>query len=97
MAINQGDVRRVSVAFTNILGAAADPTAVYLYVKKPGLGYTTLTYGVDAAIVKPSTGNYYADLDLDTVGQWLFEWAGTGAVTANEGGQFRVSARVVRG
>lgn len=95
-AINIGDVRRVSVAFTNLAGAAADPTAVLLYVKKPGVGYTTYTYGVDVSVVKDSTGNYHADLTLDTVGMWLFEWAGTGVVTANEGGQFRVSARVVR-
>ena len=97
MASSIGDVQRVSVAFTNAAGAAADPTTVILYVKKAGeTSYTTYTYGVGIVVVKDSTGNYHADLVLDEgVGTWLFEWEGTGAVIATAGGQFRVTARVI--
>lgn len=97
MAINIGDVRRVSVAFTTTAGVATDPTAVLLYYKKPRSAYITLTYGVDAAVIKDSVGNYHCDLALDTAGLWRYEWQGTGALVANEGGQFRVFARSVRG
>lgn len=103
MAINEGDVRRVSVAFSapdpedTETFIPTDPTTIVLYYKKPGEDFTTLTYGVDTEVEKDSTGNYYCDLTLDAAGLWRYEWEGTGAVTANEGGQFRVYARVVRG
>lgn len=95
--INIGDVRRVSVVFATTAGVATDPTAVLLYYKKPGTAYITLTYGVDAALIKDSVGNYHADLTLDTAGTWQYEWRGTGALVADEGGQFRVYGGVVRG
>lgn len=95
--INIGDLRRVTAAFTDALGVATDPTGVVLYVRKPGaLSATTYNYPADPIIVKDSTGNYHADLAIDTEGAWHYEWAGTGAVTADEEDSFYVSAQRTR-
>lgn len=95
--INVGDIRRVSVAFTNSAGAAADPTAVKLHVRKPfSAEATAYTYGVGGTVVKDGTGAYHADLSLDTASTWRYEWEGTGAVEAAEEGSFYVEPRRAR-
>lgn len=96
--INIGDMRRVSVAFTNASNAAADPTTVKLHVRKPySAQATTYTYNAPGSpIVKDSTGAYHADLSLDTAGTWYYEWEGTGAVEAAEEGSFFVEGRLAR-
>lgn len=95
--INIGDVRRVSVVFTNAGSAVADPTTIKLHVRKPfSAQATSYTYGVGGTIVKDSTGNYHADLSLDTAGTWYYEWEGTGAVEVAEEGSFFVEGRQAR-
>jgi hypothetical protein len=39
---------------------------------------TTLTYGVDVALVKDSTGNYHVDVDVTEAGQWWVRFYSTG-------------------
>lgn len=85
-----GDLVRVSGAFTNAAGTATDPTAVSLKVIAPDGTQTTYVYGTDAEVVKDSTGNYHADLSVSAAGDWHYQWIGTGAVQAAQGGQFVV-------
>jgi len=89
-SINIGDVQRVSaLAITNAAGVVTDPTTLVLKVRTPGASSaTTYTYGVGIMIVKDSTGNYHADIPLDTVGTWSYDWVGTGAAAFAEGGKF---------
>ncbi|MGE3835769.1 MAG: hypothetical protein AB7H43_13445 [Acidimicrobiia bacterium] len=60
-----------------------DPTTVRLLVQ-PGDGAApfALVYGVDAALVKLSTGVYAYDTRITRSGTWRFRAEGTGAVTA---------------
>lgn len=79
-----GDLAKVSAAFTNAAGAAIDPTVVKLTVKKPDGTLTTYTYGVGDTIVKDSTGNYHANIDLTLAGTWRYRWFSTGTGQAAE-------------
>lgn len=86
-----GDLIRVSAPFTRVSNnAAVDPTAVYLIVTNPSGVSTTYTYGVDAIIVKDSTGNYHADLDANASGDWYYRWKSTGTGQAAEENQYYV-------
>lgn len=69
-----GDARTVSIDFKNAAGAAANPTAVTLTVKKPD-GTTPLTTPTN-----PSVGRWEAVVEFDSPGRWDFHWQGTGAV-----------------
>jgi hypothetical protein len=69
-----GEVARLSLAVTNIAGAAADPGALRLKVKSPAGAVSTYTYGGGAEIVKDSVGNYHADIQLTTAGLWAWRW-----------------------
>jgi hypothetical protein len=73
-----GDLIRCTGTFTNAAGTAIDPATVYFKYKDPGGTKTTLTYGVDAAVVKSSTGVYYVDVNVDEVGTWYYRWQATG-------------------
>lgn len=83
-----GDLVRVSGAFTNAAGAAADPSALTFAYTPPSGATVTLTYGTDAALVKDSTGNYHVDLDLDAAGKWFWRWAATGTAQGAGQGEF---------
>src|SRR5512146_976275 len=88
---DKGDGCRISVAFT---GADAvtllDPNTVVLKIKAPSGTVTTYTYGVDAALVKDSVGNYHFDLELTAKGLWWYRWVGSGAVPIVEEGSIPV-------
>ena len=58
----------------------ADPTSVIFRVRDPGGNVTTHTYGVDGALIKSGTGDYYENLATDESGDWEYEFEGTGAV-----------------
>lgn len=81
-----GTLVRSKAAFTDVTGAAADPTTVTLKYRK-GAGATTTVVYPSAPIIKDATGAYHAD--LDTTG-WagpgnlveLAQWQGTGTVQA---------------
>jgi hypothetical protein len=87
-----GQAVRLTAAFTNIAGAAADPTAVTCLVRSTKNGLTT-TYVVAAGqIVKDSVGNYHLDVTVTSEGDgyWFYRWVGTGAITAAGDGTFGV-------
>jgi hypothetical protein len=75
-----GDLVRVTVHFRNNEGVLTDPTLVIAEYETPAGVETTLTYGVDAGLVKVSTGVYYVDINITAAGQWDYRFAGTGAV-----------------
>ncbi len=75
-----GDVARLSTTFA-ASGLAVDPSSVALTILTPAWASTTYTYGVDAQIVRSSTGAYYCDVTLTAPGRYGWRWvsAGTGA------------------
>lgn len=79
-----GDLVRVSAVFTNSAGTAIDPTAVYVKYRTPAGVTTTLTYGVDVALVKDSVGHYHADISITAAGTWRYRWYSTGTGQASE-------------
>lgn len=88
--IYPGSVVRIPVAFTDENGDAVDPTTVAFRLADPCNGQATYTYGTDAEISRPSTGNYQVDIPstvLNRAGRWRFRWetTGTGTTTALEG------------
>jgi hypothetical protein len=78
---DRGDLVRLTATFT-VSSVATDPTSVVLYVRSPTGTLTTLTYGVDGAVVKVSTGVYRYDYSASAVGNVTFRWASTGVAQA---------------
>lgn len=90
-----GNLVRLSATFTdNSTSTPVDPTNVYLRVRAPGGTVTTYTYGVDAALVKDSTGNYHLDLDAATRGEWTYRWYSTGTGQAAGEASFTIRASI---
>lgn len=87
-----GDLVTVSGAFADSTGAAVDPVAVFCSYRSPATPTvtTTLTYGVDAALVKDSAGHYHANISATAVGTWHYRWYSTGTGQAADEGWFVV-------
>lgn len=91
-----GQSIRMSAAFLNASGAAANPTttqfkfALQADNPPPDPTATTLTFGVDAAVIQDSTGNFHADIVPSLPGDYVYMAIGTGAVAAAARGKFRV-------
>lgn len=93
MSYHVGDLVRISATWTNAAGTAIDPTAVLAQYRDPGGTTTSLVYGVDAALVKDSTGNYHVDVDADEAGWWHYRFYSTGTgQAAAEPSSFYVEA-----
>jgi len=92
MSYHVGDLIRISAAFSTAAGVATDPTAVFAKYRDPGGTVTTLTYGVDVALVKDSTGNYHVDINADEAGKWLYRFYSTGTGQAMDEDGFSVLA-----
>ncbi len=77
-----GNVRRLSITFYSDANKTtpADPTTVVFKLQIPGSDVVEYTYGVNAEIVKDSTGAYHFDLSLTLEGTYSYSWHGTGAV-----------------
>lgn len=76
-----GDQPRFSAEF-RVSGTLTDPTSVKFKYLSPSGTETTLTYGVDAALVRVSAGNYYVDLTLTEAGLWTLRWTSSGTCTS---------------
>lgn len=87
---SKGDLVRCSASFADSAGAATNPTAVLFQVKTPAGTTTTYVYGTDAQLVRPSTGNYYVDVDASQVGTYHYRFYSTGTGQAADEGSFRV-------
>lgn len=92
-AYDLGETVRISVAITNAVGAAADPTGLTIKIRNPAGTITTYTYGTDAQLVKLSTGNYYVDWSIPLAaaseGAWSYRFDGTGTNACASEGTFR--------
>lgn len=73
-----GDLVHCRGVFTTSAGVATDPTAVLFDYKTPAGVKTTLTYGVDASLVKSATGDYYVDVNANAAGTWYYRFYSTG-------------------
>jgi hypothetical protein len=90
-----GQKKTITVTFRNAAGTAADPTGVTLEIRNPSTGArTTYTYGVDAALVKDTTGVYHYDVTLSAAGDWVFRWVGSGTIVAVDEGVISVRKAV---
>lgn len=87
---DEGDLVRVSGAFTDENGDAADPTSVYCAVRDPLGKITIYAYGVDDVLVKDDTGNYHLDVSADLVGRYYYRWYSTGTGQAADETYFDV-------
>lgn len=91
-----GEVAHISLGVADIGGAPADPGALTLKIKAPGSAVTTLTYGVDAAIVRDGVGAFHADIGLSAAGQWAYRWELSAPNTGAAEGLFTVQkSRVI--
>lgn len=72
---------RVTATFT-VDDAVTDPTTVTAVIRTPGGVNTTYVFGVDAELVKDSTGVYHVDVAADQAGRWVYRFVGTGAAAA---------------
>lgn len=98
MTIVEGTKIRLSAVFMTAAGVVDDPTTIVLkmrltpftYVYTYGeVNYDILEDGelpTTAAgppdIVRDSAGNYHLDIVMDTPGDWMYYWVGTGDVVA---------------
>lgn len=78
----QGQKARFEVVFDDAVAGLVDPGAVKFRYSIDSGSPNELTYGVDAALVKVSTGSYRVDLDLDTPGRMRWRWLSTGNAQA---------------
>lgn len=77
-----GNIIRLSVSFTNLAGAAVDPTTITFQVQDPSSAQTTIV-SPDARIIRDSLGNFHVDYTLpDLFGRYIYRFAGTGSITA---------------
>lgn len=90
-----GDNVKVTGAFTDANDDPADPSGVQFAYEDPSGNVTTLVYGVDAAVVKNSTGSYYVEIEVDEAGDWHYRWIGTGTGKGAQIGQFAVQPQQV--
>ena len=75
-----GDKRRLTVTFTDINAAAADPTTITFRMLEPDDTQTSYVYGTDPEVVKSATGIYYVDWDVAQAGRHSYRFIGTGTV-----------------
>jgi hypothetical protein len=78
--VTLGSVHRIAVQFTDADGTATAPTGSVTFrtVEPDGTDDSTTS-----GHTNPSTGYYYQDVQLDSVGTWQFRWsANLGAAEA---------------
>jgi hypothetical protein len=84
-----GDLARLSLALTDVTGVAAAGTVVLTVTDPAGTATTP-------SLTNPSTGAYYADVEMTAAGTWTYRWTSTGAVVAAEDGELIVEANLSR-
>lgn len=85
-----GDQVRLSATFTDVDGAAVDPTVITVKYAAPDGSVTDLTYGVDLNVTQDATGVFYVDFVPSAAGVWSYRWESSGTVTAAAEGSFMV-------
>lgn len=93
MSYQVGDLVRATGTFTNAAGTATNPDAVLCEYRDPSGNLTDFEYGVDAELVRDSTGVYYVDIDADEAGWWHYRFWSTGTgQAAAEPSRFHVQS-----
>jgi len=85
VALQIGDLRRVTHTFVNTAGVGTNPTAVVLHLTAPNGTHTHPTP------VSSGAGVYYYDVPITLEGVWAYGFTGTGAVVSAEQGEFYVN------
>lgn len=85
-----GDDVRVATVFKDSAGTAINPSAVYFKFTTPAGAETIYQYGVDAQLVRDSTGNYHVDIDASMLGVFRWKFYSTGSGKGADAGKFRV-------
>ena len=86
----KGQSVRVRGIFKNESGSLIDPTTVRCTWKCPNGAVVTKTYNVDAAVIRESTGSYYADISADQEGIYYYTVLSEGSWQSAKDGSFRV-------
>ena len=79
------NVRASLTVTSKTTGAKVDPVPLVVLVQNPAGTITSLTYGVDAAVVRDALGEYHVDIavpsanDSTAVGDWFVRAKGTGS------------------
>lgn len=93
--VHVGDSRQFDITFTKD-NAPADPTDVYLHLRKPSGEYVVLQEGADPEVERTAEGVYRGEYTLDEPGWWIWAWRGEGNVVLYEEQQlFVYPARAV--
>ena len=85
-----GQIARCTGTFRDEDDTLQDPGAVYFHLIDPSENETTLTYGVDATLIKQSTGIYYVDVTADEAGVFQYRFYSTGSYQTADEDQFEV-------
>lgn len=85
-----GDKVRIQGAFSDLSGAAVDPTTVECSVREPDGTITTYAWPADPEVVRLAVGEFAFDLPVDAAGVWAYRFAGTGPGHAAGERQFAV-------
>lgn len=90
-AYQRGQSIKLTCAFTNEAGVAANPTTVTCTVEEPDGTATTYTTASTPAVTNTGTGAYQLVIVPDQSGMHTYRWVGTtGASVAVDEDQFSV-------
>jgi len=79
----------VNVLFTDDVGVAADPTDVFIQVKRPDGSLVAVT------VTNTGVGIYHAEFTVDYPGVWVVQAKGTGALVVTEESSFTVRRKAI--
>ena len=79
-----GDVRRLSVTFTDINDADADPATVTFRMRSPDGTVLVYVYGTDPEVKKTAVGIYYVEHEFAGPGRHVLRWEGAGTIVVAE-------------
>jgi hypothetical protein len=77
-AYEKDQVVRATGTFRDTAGTLVDPTTVKFRTRTPAGVVVEYVYGVDADLVKDSTGIYHFDITFVSSGLWKYRWITTG-------------------
>lgn len=89
-----GDVVRLQGVFRTTADVLVDPAKVTIKYEDPSGNVTTVT-STGAVVIHPSSGVYYADIDIDQTGVWEYRVYSTGTVVSSTEDWFRVRTQRV--
>ena len=90
-----GDLVRSSIEI-KVSGVLTDPGGLTFQLRNPEDTLTsTFTFGVDAELVKDSTGNFHIDNNITKSGIHRYRWAATGVAQGAIESSYRVQVQKV--